>query len=345
MERFIGLDAHASSCTVAVVGPSGKRLSSSVLETNAQAIVEYLRQIPRQRRLCIEEGVHSAWLYEMLSPHVDEMVVVAITDKRRGPKSDRIDAFDLAEQLRVGAVPRRVFKEVGRYGTLRALVQMHAKVVQDLVRIKNRIKALYRSRGVSTSGIEVYREATRKARMAELPLKMRSAAQVLYLELDAMQSVHAEAEREVLAEAKKHRAVSLLQTAPGIGPIRAAQIVAVVVSPHRFRTKRQLWSYSGLGILMRSSADYVRRDQTWAFEPVKQTRGLNRCHNHSLKGVFKGAAMTAIGREGPLKEHYERLCAQGTKPNLARLTIARKIAAVVLAMWKQEEVYDPARKH
>ena len=38
MDRYIGLDAHASSCTLAVVGPSGKRLSSYVVETNARAL-------------------------------------------------------------------------------------------------------------------------------------------------------------------------------------------------------------------------------------------------------------------------------------------------------------------
>ena len=47
MERYIGLDAHASSCTLAVVGPSGKRLGSHVVETNARALIEVLRGIPR----------------------------------------------------------------------------------------------------------------------------------------------------------------------------------------------------------------------------------------------------------------------------------------------------------
>ena len=49
------------------------------------------------------------------------------------------------------------------------------------------------------------------------------------------------------------------------------------------------------------------------------------------------------GPEQPLRRSYERLLVAGTKPNLARLTLARKLAATVLAMWKQQEVYDPAR--
>jgi len=68
MDRYIGLDAHASSCTVAVVGPSGKRLHSQVLETNARVLVDFLRTIPKPRHLCLEEGTHAGWLYEVLGP-------------------------------------------------------------------------------------------------------------------------------------------------------------------------------------------------------------------------------------------------------------------------------------
>ena len=49
--------------------------------------------------------------------------------------------------------------------------------------------------------------------------------------------------------------------------------------------------------------------------------------------------------EHPLRQHYERMLKAGTKPNLAKLTLARQIAATSLAMWKHEEQYDPARHH
>ena len=64
MDRYIGLDAHASSCTLGVIGPSGKRLASHVVETNARALIEVLKGIPRNRHVCLEEGTLSAWLHE-----------------------------------------------------------------------------------------------------------------------------------------------------------------------------------------------------------------------------------------------------------------------------------------
>ena len=117
MDRYIGLDAHASSCTVAVVGPSGRRLHSQVVETNAGALIRVLRGIPGTRHLCLEEGTHASWLYEVLSPHVEEIVVTGVSESR-GPKSDKLDAFGLAEQLRIGAIKRKVYKKRGEFGAL-----------------------------------------------------------------------------------------------------------------------------------------------------------------------------------------------------------------------------------
>ena len=75
--------------------------------------------------------------------------------------------------------------------------------------------------------------------------------------------------------------------------------------------------------------------------PVIQTRGLNRACNRQLKDLVKGAAQSALRSKppNPQLEAFDRMVEAGTKPNLARLTIARKIAAVVLAMWKTESEY------
>jgi hypothetical protein len=80
MERYIGMDVHAASCTVAVISQTAKRLKDFPVETNGQALVEAVRMIPGRKYLVFEEGLQSAWLYETLSPHVDEIVVATITE-------------------------------------------------------------------------------------------------------------------------------------------------------------------------------------------------------------------------------------------------------------------------
>ena len=72
----------------------------------------------------------------------------------------------------------------------------------------------------------------------------------------------------------------------------------------------------------------------------QQIRGLNQNHNHEMKEIFKGAAIRASCGVGPLRDFYGALLAKGMKPEMARLTLARKIAAIALTLWKKEEHFD-----
>jgi transposase len=182
--------------------------------------------------------------------------------------------------------------------------------------------------------------------MARLPMEHRRSAEVLLAELKTLETLWGQAEERLDEASKQHRIVKLLATAPAIGPIRSAQIVATVVTPHRFRTKRQFWAYCGLGIVTRSSADWVKdRSGRWVRAQTQQSIGLNRNRSGSLKDVFKGAAHLVATKmtSHPLHADYQRLLEQGLKPNLATVTIARRLSAAVLAMWKHEEAYDPAK--
>ena len=124
MERYIGMDVHAASCTLAVISEKGRKLKDFPVETNGQALVEAVRMIPGHKHLVTEEGLQSAWLYETLSPHVDELVVAGITTSR-GPKSDKRDAYGLAEKLRVGNLDKYVFKAPRQFTQLREFSRTH----------------------------------------------------------------------------------------------------------------------------------------------------------------------------------------------------------------------------
>lgn len=344
MDRLLGLDGHLSSCTFGVISPSGRRLRKDVVETSEPALVGYLKSIRGKRHVCMEEGAMSEWLYEILSPHAVEVVVI-VPPPRKGNKSDIRDAFDLANRLRTGAFDKVVYKRVGSFGALRELSRVYTKLSQDLVRVQNRIKSVYRARGISTAGKAVYRPSSRDEWLSKLPTHVRAAVLFLYQQYDAQNPLVEQARKSLVQASHKHTISRKLETVPGLAEVRVAQAMAVIVTPRRFRTKRQFWSYAGLGIVMRSSSDWAPSEEGWAWKSVKQTRGLNVESNHMLKNVFKGAATTVIAkmRSTPLGQHYNRLLENGTKPNLAKLTIARKIAAIFLAMWKNQEVYDPQK--
>jgi transposase len=346
MDRFIGLDAHSQSCTFAVLDERGRVLKTGVVETNGQSLVEFVKLVPGNRYLCLEEGNESQWLSEILRPYVSELAVVTCT-KRRGNKNDTLDAEGLAERMRTGALGVPVFKPPAKFVALREMARSYAMLTNDVVRTKNRIKSFYHSRAVPVgSRREVYDAATREERLKLLRPATRTAVEPLCEVLDQLEAIKARMQEAFVRAAASHPDVSILRSAPGIGPVRAAQLLAVVVTPHRFRTSRQFWSYCGLGIVMRSSSDWTQAaNGQWQRSSVQKTRGLNANHNHVCKAIFKDAATTVIAkmRTDPLFADYQRLLENGTKPNLAKLTLARRIASTTLAMWKKGESYNPEK--
>lgn len=342
MTRYIGLDAHSSSCTFAVISERGKRLKHQTVETNGSVLLEFVKTVPKTRYLCVEEGTQSQWLYDILSPHVEDMIVVR-QQKIVGNKDDIRDAYKLAEDMRIGSA-KPIFKDLGQYKRLKSLSKTYGMVKIDTVRIQNRIKAIYRSCGISTSDSNVYTSGQRQKWLDKVVQEHRASSEILYSEYDSVRALKQQAKDLLLEELKRHAISKVLKTCCGMGEIRVAQLMSVVVTPYRFRTKRQLWKYSGLGVIMRSSSDWEKTANGWKRIEKAKTRGLNRNFNRTLKEVFKGAATTVIAkRQRPMYDDYVRMLEQGSKPPIAKLTIARKIAATVLVMWKNQEAYDPQR--
>lgn len=69
------------------------------------------------------------------------------------------------------------------------------------------------------------------------------------------------------------------------------------------------------------------------------TRGWNRNHNPQLNQVFQGAALTALRQEA-FGTDDQRLTEEGTSPEMARVSVARKLAAIALAIWQRREEFD-----
>ena len=138
--------------------------------------------------------------------------------------------------------------------TLRELGRSYQTISQDLNRVMNRIKALYRGWSIPCAGTWVYAPRYREEWLHKIEhVGVRRRAELLYQQLDGLQALRRTLRPELLAESRKHKASKLLRQIPCIGPIRAARLIALMQTPHRFRSKRQLWTYSGLGIETRDS--------------------------------------------------------------------------------------------
>ena len=226
--------------------------------------------------------------------------------------------------------------------TLKELARSYLTITKDVARVMTRVKALYRSWGIPCAGKQVYAPRYRSQWLGKITeAGVRRRAEFYYQQLDALRSLRQQVRRELLVEGSKHSATKLLRQIPSIGPIRAALLIALIQTPQRFRTKRQLWAYGGLAIETYSSADHRYVDGQ--LQPSKRhvsLRGLNRNHNHELKNIFKGAAILAATKPGPFQQFYAALVAKGIRPEMARLTLARKIAAITLLVWKKGVSFD-----
>jgi transposase len=348
-EKYIGMDVHQATISVAVMEAGGKLIMECLLETKASTIVQFIQGLQGTLSLTFEEGTSAAWLHDLLKPHVSRLVVC---DPRKaallkeGSKSDRIDARKLAELLRTNQL-HPVYHEEHGIRALKELGRSYLTITKDVTRVMNRIKALYRSWAISCAGTSVYAPRHRAEWLAQLVEPgVRVRAEHLYRQLDGLQPLRLEARRELLQESQKHAAVKLLRQIPSIGPIRAALLVALLQTPHRFRTKRQLWAYSGFAVETHDSGEYrnVRGKLQRNRERIT-VRGLNDNHNKDLKNLFKSAAISASTRSGPLHDFYVARVEKGMRPTMARLTLARKIAAITLTMWKKGVRFDPQNLH
>ena len=343
---YVGMVVHQASIVIVVLNGAGKVVEAITLKTGVTAVRSYLQRLRGRVFVTFEEGTQAQWLYEVVQPLVSAVIVCDPRQNRllrAGNKSDRIDAQKLAELLRNGSLKAVDHQDHG-VRVLKELVRNYECLVQDTTRVMNRLKALYRGRAITCQGQGIYHPERRQQWLRKLPEPgARARAGFLYEQLAAMQPLRQQAKLAMLREARRQAAYPWLLSVPRLGPVSVAQLLAIVGSPHRFRSKRQFWTYVGLAVVTRTTADQevingvLRRSR----RPLA-TRGLNRNHNHLLKRIFKTAA-TSAAQQGPFAAAYEARVKRGMDPALARLTIARQLAAITLRLWKRGELFQVER--
>ena len=257
--KYIGMDVHQASIVAVVLDASGKAVMESILETRVETVLQFIRGLRGTLWVTVEEGISAAWLHDLLKPHVARVVVC---DPRKnallksGNKNDQIDARKLAELLRAGLLSP-VYHGESQERLLKELARSYQALTQDTTRVMNRLKAIYRGRAIRCAGMKVYSPRHRDDWLKQLrETGARRRAERLYEQLDRLQPLRRQARQELVSEGRKHPAAADLRTIPFLGPLRTAVLIGIVGTPHRFRTKRQIWAYSGLGIQTRISGEY-----------------------------------------------------------------------------------------
>ena len=132
-KKYIGMDVHQATISIAVMDEAGKVVMDSVIETKSRTILEFIQGLRGTLWVTFEEGPSAAWLYDLLKPHVAKVVVC---DPRKnallkaGNKNDRIDARKLADLLRVGLLSPVYHGESG-VGTLKELARSYLTITRS----------------------------------------------------------------------------------------------------------------------------------------------------------------------------------------------------------------------
>jgi transposase len=326
MKYFIGLDAHSTTSTFAVLDKDGQCVLRKTVDTSEKNLWDVIGQIQGERILTFEESTISQWLFLLLKEKVDSVLVCNPTyvAKKQGAKTDFRDALHLAEELRTGHL-KAVFHDASHWIQLRTSVSGYLDIVQEIVRFKNRLKSVFRAEAIKTDENSFYENKVRVLELSHDSARFVAENlfnQIEYLELEKLKYLDWFRKNKL-----KYRPIRNLMTIPGISVVRANVIAAIVCQPARFKNKHNFWGYCMLVRHIRTSDGKIY--------------GNKRVHSRSeLRDVFVGAAESAMRTETGLRKHYDILRAKGTDHRDAKIALARKIAGLSLSLLKNNDTYN-----
>jgi transposase len=326
MKHYIGLDAHSATCTFVVVDETGNITHRAIVKTSEGTLLGFLGTLPGEKILAVEESHVSQWVYVLLHEKVQKLIVCnpCRLMKHQGPKTDYRDALRLANELR-GNFLHAVYHDESHWIQLRVLVSGYQDLVNEIVRTKNRLKAVFRSEILDTSGGKFY---SSKERCKELSHEHgRFVAESLFSQIEYLEQRKLEFKSIFLKNMKTYRPLKNLATIPGIDVVRANILMAIVCMPHRFESKYKFWAYCMLVRYLQISDGKIYGS--------KKIRA-----RFELKSLFMGAAENAIQNENGLKDHYDEKRKSGLDHRAAKISVARLIAAAALSVLKNNGKFD-----
>ena len=321
---YLALDVHARHCVLGAMREDGTWLGEARVPTSADALRELLAKVQAPEKwLTFEEGGLSLWLCDLLRPLVQRLLVCDPRENaligRSAKKRDEWDVRALCRLLRLGELKEVWHSADPARNDFLLTAESYLEMRQEVVRLKNVLKAWYRRCGVMVCDTAtVYSEAGRKKWLAQLPAgARRQAASSQYAVLDALSAAWEQTWLRLVALGRRYPEIAIFQAMPGVGPVSAHLFSALLGDPHRFATRQKLWRYCKLGITDRTSDG-----KQLGFER------LERHGNGTLKGVsyhiWKGAL---AGKGHEVKRFFERSLERTGDRRHARLNCLRSAPA------------------
>jgi transposase len=333
----LGLDLGDRSHHVCVMDDTGQIVREGALPNTRPALAKLLADYPRAT-IALEAGTHSPWISRYLTD-LGAHVLVANPRKlhaisRSERKCDQRDAQMLARLARVDPALLHPIQ----HGTAQAQhdllgLKLRDALVRTRVNLINAVRFTLKSLGHSVRNPSS--ESFHKTVLADIPADCLPVIQPLLTVLAQVTEQIKGMEHDLVQRSRKeYPATQRLQQIAGVGPLTALCFVLKIGDPQRFGRGRDVGAYLGL---------CPRRDQSGGTD--KQLR-ISKCGDGLLRRLLVSAAHYILGPFGPacaLREHGQRLTGTGSvrEKKRAVVAVARKLAVLLLSLWKHGTEYEP----
>lgn len=332
---YVGLDLGSSNFQQVALNHFGVSRVNRDFSTSEANLVKAFADLKGEIQVHLEAGELAPWASSIIAPLVTRVVCSHPQSNawiaKDADKSDRLDAYKLAELLRLNRFKEVHYAPDQRRRNFKQLVQHYDELTFQQARLKTKIKARLRMQGVIVTGERLFSATGRKEVLARVEAReLRTAITQLYSVLDQSVAAQAQARLLMLRAAQALPEIKWFKTAPGMGPIGACRFSAYIHTPQRFSTTRKLWKYCRLSVSHRSSNG----------KPLRRPR-LDRGGCGRLKDVSRKAFEAARRRHdnNGFKRAYLRALETTHDQTHARLTVQRKIVSTLRAMWINQTPY------
>ena len=339
MEHYAGLDVSLKEISVCVVDKDGKTVARGACPADPEGVAGWLRvRSLTPHRIVHESGMLSIWLQRGLArlglpaTCIDARKAHKALSARLN-KSDAADAEGLAQLARTGwFTPVHIRSEDA--DRLRSLVSARERLIRLRKDLEGHIRGVLKTFGIRMTGIGQGRQ--RQGFRDQLAAAGETDP-VLRVIADGFIAAHAtlceaadDLDKAVKRRARTHPVARRLMTIPGVGPVNALSFIALVDDPNRFSRTSDVGAFLGLTPKRHQSGE------------VDWSGRVSKCGDGAMRGLLFEAASCVIRqvkRFSPLKSWaIRRAGRRGFRK--AAVATARKIAVLMLTLWKNETDYQ-----
>jgi len=340
---WAGLDIGVETTRVCIIDNSGEVMRECSCHTDTKEVRHELARFRRDRfaRVIIEAGVgsHLARGLRSLGYPVELFEARKLSKflRVRRNKTDAGDAHGIAEAGRIGAsVVSRVFLKDLETQCLQARLTIRRRLISQRVSATNLLGRQIeqfggRYRATHEQGqLKRVVEAEIKRIFRGEPLSLTAELKYLLEHCERLREHQREIDRDLANYAADNEVCCRLMEIPGVGPICALNFYAAIGDPRRFERTGDVGNYFGLTPRLHQSGLLLRMGR------------ISKMGNKSVRSLLVQSALTFMRCENDsdLRNWAANFEARSGKAR-ARVALARKLAVVMLAIWKSGSRYDP----